>query len=162
MLGSGADSSALTAHDRGGSASSREAAAAIDVGPRGDRARSLYHFVPVAGSPRSPGPSRDQLRLRVTTMRDRSPIRRFMDNRAEVAAYHPHALQKVIVSHDVLRDWRALDASIWKAEGWGEVPELAVPCASDDEFRRVLETILPVTEIRVVELPTDYLEVTPV
>jgi hypothetical protein len=95
-------------------------------------------------------------------MSDRSPIRRFLDGREEVAAYHPNAMQRVTVSRDVLRDWHQLDASTWKAEGWEDVPDLAEPRESDDAFCRFLETVLPITRIQVVEAPPDYLEITPV
>jgi hypothetical protein len=95
------------------------------------------------------------------TMRERSPIRRYLDGRDAVATYHPHALQKVAVSRDVLRDWRELDVNDWRAEGWEDVSDLATPIASDEEFRRVLERVLPITEVRVVDSPPDYLEVIP-
>jgi hypothetical protein len=95
-------------------------------------------------------------------MKGRSPIRRFLDERDEVAAYHPHALQKVFVSRDVLRDWRDLDAGAWRAEGWEDAGELAAPGQSEEEFRQALEKALAVTEVQVVESPPDYLEVAPV
>jgi len=95
-------------------------------------------------------------------MIDRSPIRRFLDQRGEVASYHPHALQKVMVSRDVLHDWRELDASAWRTEGWEDVEELTAPGKNDEEFRRALEKVLPVAEILVVEAPPDYLQVAPI
>jgi hypothetical protein len=50
-------------------------------------------------------------------VKDRSPIRRFLDERDEVASYYPNAPQKVVVSRDLLLDWRRLDATAWRAEG---------------------------------------------
>lgn len=95
-------------------------------------------------------------------MTERSPIRRFLAERDEVASYHPHAMQKVLVSRDILRDWRELDASEWRAQGWEDVTELTSPDQSDEDFRRALVGILSVAEVQVVEAPPDYLEVAPV
>jgi hypothetical protein len=93
-------------------------------------------------------------------MKDRTPIRRYLDECDKVASYYPNAPQKVVVSRDVLLDWRRLDATAWRAEGWQEVGDLT-PDQSDDDFRRALEGLLAVVEIQVVEAPPDYLEVTP-
>lgn len=94
-------------------------------------------------------------------MKDRSPIRRLLEERDEVASHHPNAPQKVVVSRDVLVDWRRLDATAWRAEGWEDAGRLASPDLSDDDFRRALEGVLSLAEVRVVEAPPDYLEVTP-
>ncbi len=94
-------------------------------------------------------------------MKERSPIRRFLDERDEVAGYYPNAPQKVVVSRDVLLDWRQLDATAWRAEGWEAVGGLTAADQSDDDFRRALEGLLSVAEVQVVEAPPDYLAVTP-
>lgn len=95
-------------------------------------------------------------------MMERSPIRRFLAERDEVAGYHPNAVRKVMISRDVLRHWRALDASDWRAEGWEDVAELPAPDRSDEDFRRALEGILSVAEVQVVDSPPDYLAVAPI
>jgi hypothetical protein len=96
------------------------------------------------------------------TMKDRSPIRRFLDECDEVAGYHPNASHKIVVSRDILHEWRDLDASAWRAEGWEDVAAVTAPGQDDEGFRQVLESALSVAAIQIVEAPPDYLEVTPI
>jgi len=95
-------------------------------------------------------------------MKDRSPIRRFLDERDEVAGYYPNASHKIVVSRDIFHEWRELDAGAWQDEGWADVGTLTAPGQSDDEFRQALESVLSVAEIQILEAPPDYLEVTPI
>jgi hypothetical protein len=95
-------------------------------------------------------------------MRDRLPLHRFLDERDEVADYHPNASHKIVLSRDILNEWRRLDANARRDAGWEDVGALAAPGQSDEEFRQALVSVLSVAEIQVVESPPDYLEVTPV
>jgi hypothetical protein len=85
-----------------------------------------------------------------------------VEERDEVAGYPPNASQKIVISRDIFREWRGLDADAWRAEGWDDVGALMAPGQGDDEFRHALEDVLSVAEIQIVESPPDYLEVTPV
>ncbi len=65
-------------------------------------------------------------------MTDRSPPRRLVEERDEVAGHHPDASQKVVVSRDIIREWRGLGADAWRSEGWDDVGALTAPGPSDD------------------------------
>ena len=95
-------------------------------------------------------------------MDDRSLIQRFLNECDEVAQYHPHSQRMVTLSRDILDAWRGLDASDWRAERWEDIGDLTAPDKTDEEFRHALEQALSVAEIRVVEAPPDYMQVTPV